>query len=567
MKIHKQSKSSVVSTTASVQDIKKVIKDKLKEAIWEIAQSDDFGFMESDIPSYFFVDTDWYSENTVRAEVRAELSYEGLMELIDNLDPLIQKFDSNAYFEPVTSGIAEAYIDVSNQTSLNSCEAIQNIEAVIDLPVRHTVRFMGENYIVHSNDTTLNVPVGDDGLSMVWEDWRANIRQSSGPYNAADEDYASGWYKGNGRVDIRKHGKLIESADFDVVFDDYESSGELSDAIILQICEMLYEYNKDIPDRMVYNSTSIEASEYLDTAGILGEPNVRYSSEDLRSIYEEGKDHDPSISQYDSFESWFKDTEQYLIYEEDDFSPEEFEQEYTSKDTSINSGKLPAIFRMIDLAPGTINLDYGGGKFDNVAEYLEPKGVTNLVYDPYNRSSEHNQDVIEQIRRNGGADSVTLSNVLNVVKEPEARNNILRNIRRMVKPGGHVYITVYEGSGNGAEGPTKAGYQLNRKTADYMSEIQEVFPDAVRKGKLIIAASTDIDAGDGRYERMRTKYVSDYDGFMTDYSMWFDNETGEYLFILGDAEVYNPENAEPDWETDDLESAIEWFEDYTTDDE
>lgn len=165
----------------------------------------------------------------------------------------------------------------------------------------------------------------------------------------------------------------------------------------------------------------------------------------------------------------------------------EISQEFTSENTSINSGKLPAIFKMIHLEPGTINIDYGGGKFDNVAEYLAPMDVINLVYDPYNRTPEHNREVLRTIRKAGGADSATCSNVLNVIKEPEVRRNVLENIRRVVKPEGVVYITVYEGSGRGNEGPTKSGYQLNRKTADYLDEIKEVFPDAIRKGKLIIA--------------------------------------------------------------------------------
>lgn len=170
---------------------------------------------------------------------------------------------------------------------------------------------------------------------------------------------------------------------------------------------------------------------------------------------------------------------------EDDI--QEISQEFTSENTSINSGKLPAIFKLIHLAPGTINIDYGGGKFDNVAEYLAPMDVINLVYDPYNRTPEHNREVIRTVKKAGGADSATCSNVLNVIKEPEVRRNVLENIRRLVKPEGVVYITVYEGSGRGNEGPTKSGYQLNRKTADYLAEIQEVFPDAMRKGKLIIA--------------------------------------------------------------------------------
>ena len=164
----------------------------------------------------------------------------------------------------------------------------------------------------------------------------------------------------------------------------------------------------------------------------------------------------------------------------------EMKQEYTSENTSINFTKVPAVFKLVGhWRPGTMNLDYGGGKADTAVEYLKQYDVINLVYDPYNRSSEHNQEVIRLIREHGGADTATCSNVLNVIKEPEVRLNVLKNISKLVKSGGTVYITVYEGKGNNAEGPTKSGYQLNRKTADYLEEIQQVFPDAKRKGKLI----------------------------------------------------------------------------------
>ena len=163
-------------------------------------------------------------------------------------------------------------------------------------------------------------------------------------------------------------------------------------------------------------------------------------------------------------------------------------QEYTSANTSINSAKLPAIFSMVNFKPETINLDYGGGKFDNATTALEGKGVTNLIYDPYNRSSGHNKDVIDTVRKNGGADTVTCSNVLNVIKEPEARKAAIKNIYSLLKNSGTAYFTVYEGTGKGNEGPTKSGYQLNKKTGDYVEEISSVFPSVSRRGKLIIAS-------------------------------------------------------------------------------
>ena len=191
-------------------------------------------------------------------------------------------------------------------------------------------------------------------------------------------------------------------------------------------------------------------------------------------------------------------------------------QEYTSANTSINSTKLPAIFSMVRFEPETINLDYGGGKFDNATAALEGKGVTNLVYDPYNRSSGHNKDVIDTIRKNGGADTATCSNVLNVIKEPAARTVVIKNIYKLLKPNGVAYFTVYEGTGKGDEGPTKAGYQLNKKTADYVEEISSVFPSVSRRGKLIVASKgTSIteeldDENDIKYTATgRKKMVSD----------------------------------------------------------
>ena len=104
------------------------------------------------------------------------------------------------------------------------------------------------------------------------------------------------------------------------------------------------------------------------------------------------------------------------------------------------------------------------------------KNVTNLIFDKFNRDAKHNSDVIKQIRSNGGADTATCSNVLNVIKERSIRvNEVIKNIYNMLKPNGIAYFTVYEGSGAGDSGATKAGYQLNKKTAEYVEEIQEVF--------------------------------------------------------------------------------------------
>lgn len=167
--------------------------------------------------------------------------------------------------------------------------------------------------------------------------------------------------------------------------------------------------------------------------------------------------------------------------------PEFVEQQYTSEKTSINSSKLPAIFRLVHFQPNTVNFDIGGGKFDNATEYLAELGVTNHIWDPYNRSTRHNSEVLHEIAKIGGADTVTCSNVLNVIAEESARLATIKNCYKYLKPNGVAYFTVYEGSGSGSGSPTKSGYQLNRKTAEYIDEISQIFNDVVRKGKLIVA--------------------------------------------------------------------------------
>lgn len=176
--------------------------------------------------------------------------------------------------------------------------------------------------------------------------------------------------------------------------------------------------------------------------------------------------------------------------DEDEDDLDHPDQEFDSADTSINSTKLPAIYKMITIPEGSVGIDFGGGKWDNAIEHIRDLGATLCVYDPYNRSKAYNKETLKTLRANGGADWAVTSNVLNVIKEPSARKAVLENISKITKSGAPIYITVYEGRGDGKAGQTKSGYQLNRKTKDYIEEIQEVFPDATRKGKLIVATNS-----------------------------------------------------------------------------
>jgi len=158
-------------------------------------------------------------------------------------------------------------------------------------------------------------------------------------------------------------------------------------------------------------------------------------------------------------------------------------QEHTSAKTSVNM--VPTLFKRVTEF-GKLNLDIGGGKFDTASEWLlENHGCKNLVYDPYNRTATQNSYAL---RHAHDLDTITVSNVLNVIKEKERRAAVLDMTAHYASPDTKVYITVYEGDRTGKGRETRCGYQLHRKTEDYIKEISEFFETVERKGKLIIAS-------------------------------------------------------------------------------
>lgn len=150
---------------------------------------------------------------------------------------------------------------------------------------------------------------------------------------------------------------------------------------------------------------------------------------------------------------------------------EETEQSITSADTSTN--QLPGVFKKVTWEPGTKNIDIGGGKYDVATEYLAAQDVTNYVYDPYNRTKEHNDAVMQE----QPFDTATINNVLNVIPESEHQRQVLEMARNVVKPGGMIYIIVYEGDKSGIEKTTSKGYQHNKPTKYYLEIIKSVFPE------------------------------------------------------------------------------------------
>ncbi len=138
-------------------------------------------------------------------------------------------------------------------------------------------------------------------------------------------------------------------------------------------------------------------------------------------------------------------------------------QKYSSASTSINSKKLPAIYRIVSKRIKETDkvIDYGCGKFfDN---YNLPSNY--VGYDPFNRN---NDEIL-----NEKYDVALCSNVLNVIMEHEVRMDVLRKLKELANT---VFITIYEGDKTGVGKETKNDcYQLNMAREDYFPELMEVF--------------------------------------------------------------------------------------------
>lgn len=157
-------------------------------------------------------------------------------------------------------------------------------------------------------------------------------------------------------------------------------------------------------------------------------------------------------------------------------------QEFASDETSQH--QRAAGFRKISWKPGDINLDYGGGKYEKATMWLLEQGVTNLVYDPFNRSAAHNKTVLELAK---DAETTTCFNVLNVIKEDKIRKKVIKECKR--KNTKTIYFSVWEGNKSSEGAPSKGkkrSWQNNRPLKEYLEEVKAVFPSSkIAKGMII----------------------------------------------------------------------------------
>jgi len=162
-------------------------------------------------------------------------------------------------------------------------------------------------------------------------------------------------------------------------------------------------------------------------------------------------------------------------------------KEFLAEDQNITSAatsrpQIAQAYKTVDKLhgwqEGSTHIDIGGGKHDMATDFLGERKVNAHVYDPYNRSQEHNERAL-QSAGSGKADTASLFNVLNVIQDEEDHHNVLQQAHEALKPGGRVYVDVYEGDRSGTGRQTgKDSWQRNQKLKDYLQTVQGTFPNA-----------------------------------------------------------------------------------------
>lgn len=155
-------------------------------------------------------------------------------------------------------------------------------------------------------------------------------------------------------------------------------------------------------------------------------------------------------------------------------------QNYTSKNTSVNTTRVPAVYNKIHwdkLPAGVRVLDWGCGKDTTLTSGMLAKhGLVHVGYDPNWKSEEDNKKAESLL---GEIEVFVCSNVLNVIDD----DNVIKDICNKAAKHRYFFITVYDGDKSGIGKRSKENcYQRNEKIKSYLQYFSD---DAIHSGLYI----------------------------------------------------------------------------------
>lgn len=169
-------------------------------------------------------------------------------------------------------------------------------------------------------------------------------------------------------------------------------------------------------------------------------------------------------------------------------------QSLTSKDTNGYAPKEPSQF-MLEIGENTSGveafcdipfhpsvkqiLDVGGGQFDANKFFMASKGIELSVWDPYNRTYEHNKKIEKWVADSKGLKVVTSMSVLNVIPELEARISHINTVKSALKQNGLAFFKIWPGESTlkGSYVPSwdSSSFQANAYQDRFFHEVEIVF--------------------------------------------------------------------------------------------
>lgn len=158
-------------------------------------------------------------------------------------------------------------------------------------------------------------------------------------------------------------------------------------------------------------------------------------------------------------------------------------QEYTSERTSVR--QISAVYNKVDFKEYSTILDIGCGKYyqDTVEEMSKRKCIA-CGYDPYNQDEVINKLSLSMFYYNN-PDYIVCSNVLNVIKEDECVEEVIKLAESYADVDTEIIFSVYERNGSGVGSPTIMGWQRNEKANAYIPKIEKYLDVVNKRGNMI----------------------------------------------------------------------------------
>lgn len=339
--------------------------------------------------------------------------------------------------------------------------------------------------------------------------------------------------------------------------------------------------------------TAASDTVYQDTNGIMGEIGDTWTVSELRQYWDAEQMNDPVLSEYDSFESWLEDTtRQMTLIEGDEVVSAARDDDDTYDDRFIHtlmgdiesevSGEVDGL--TFDTLENALNVTvvHGG----EVTQFTVPH--EDLSFD-FDKMSDDVTYVVDTIRESldsfSSADDVadtgtelnvsSATNTCGIACKPEVLSSVTGDVIhgltwsgliQELSERGYEVDAAYHRSPDQWIVAYKDGKSYDIEVTRYSEGDYEVHPDNISE---VIEADTDVYKNDDinddalvGFSEIATKSVPDSDGFSTDYTMYRDTNTGEYVFVFGDKDVYSPADGNFDWQCETEEEAWEWFNSY-----